>query len=75
MCNHNVQRMNKYRHKIQTYIKFILFACISPLTLVLRMRLCSSATEFEVERAKNQLKVNFIKQVDGTTLTAEDIGR
>jgi len=39
------------------------------------MRLCSSATEFEVERAKNQLKVDLLNQLDGTTLNCEDIGR
>jgi len=39
------------------------------------MRLCSSATEFEVERAKNQMKVDLLNQLDGTTPVCEDIGR
>jgi len=39
------------------------------------MRLCSSATEFEVERAKKQLKVDLLNQLDSTTLNCEDIGR
>jgi processing peptidase subunit beta len=39
------------------------------------MRICSSATESEVERAKNQLKVDLFTQLDGTTLNCEDIGR
>ena len=39
------------------------------------MRLCSSVTEFEVERAKNLLKTNMLLQLDGTTPVCEDIGR
>lgn len=39
------------------------------------MRLCSSVTEFEVERAKNLLKANMLLQLDGTTPICEDIGR
>lgn len=39
------------------------------------MRLCSSVTDFEVERAKNMLKANMLLQLDGTTPICEDIGR
>ena len=39
------------------------------------MRLCSSVTDFEVERAKNLLKANMLLQLDGTTPICEDIGR
>lgn len=39
------------------------------------MRLCSSVTEFEVQRAKNLLKTNMLLQLDGSTPIAEDIGR
>jgi processing peptidase subunit beta len=39
------------------------------------MRLCANATEFEVERAKKQLKVNLFNQIDSTTLNCDDIGR
>merc|ERR1712126_150532 len=39
------------------------------------MKLCSSITEFEVERAKNALRTNMLQQLDGSTPTAEDIGR
>jgi processing peptidase subunit beta len=39
------------------------------------MRLCSSATEFEVERAKKQLKVDLFSRLDSTTENCEDIGR
>ncbi|GBP13313.1 Mitochondrial-processing peptidase subunit beta [Eumeta japonica] len=39
------------------------------------MKLCTSVTEAEVERAKNQLKTNMLLQLDGTTPVCEDIGR
>ena len=39
------------------------------------MRICTAATEFEVERAKNILKTNMLLQLDGTTPVCEDIGR
>ncbi|XP_070552926.1 mitochondrial-processing peptidase subunit beta-like [Ptychodera flava] len=39
------------------------------------MRLCTSVTESEVERAKNLLKTNMLLQLDGSTPICEDIGR
>merc|ERR1712106_139203 len=39
------------------------------------MRLATSVTEFEVNRAKNLLKTNMLLQLDGTTPICEDIGR
>jgi processing peptidase subunit beta len=39
------------------------------------MRLCTSVTSAEVERAKNLLKTNMLLQLDGTTPICEDIGR
>lgn len=39
------------------------------------MRLCTSATEAEVERAKNVLKTNMLLQLDTSTQVCEDIGR
>ncbi|KAH9364272.1 hypothetical protein HPB48_007001 [Haemaphysalis longicornis] len=39
------------------------------------MRICMSATEGEVTRAKNLLKTNMLLQLDGTTPICEDIGR
>jgi processing peptidase subunit beta len=39
------------------------------------MRLCSSVTEFEVERAKNLLRTNMMLMLDGSTPICEDIGR
>ncbi|XP_037029711.1 mitochondrial-processing peptidase subunit beta-like [Bradysia coprophila] len=39
------------------------------------MRICTMATENEVERAKNLLKTNLLLQLDGTTPICEDIGR
>ncbi|CAG9581103.1 unnamed protein product [Danaus chrysippus] len=39
------------------------------------MKLCTSVTEGEVERAKNILKTNMLLQLDGTTPVCEDIGR
>lgn len=45
------------------------------LWLVYRMRLCSSVTDFEVERAKNLLKTNMLLMLDGSTPICEDIGR
>ncbi|KAK2724369.1 mitochondrial-processing peptidase subunit beta-like isoform X2 [Artemia franciscana] len=39
------------------------------------MRLCTSVTDFEVERAKNLLKTSMLLQLDGTTPICEDIGR
>lgn len=39
------------------------------------LRLCTMATESEVERAKNLLKTNMLLQLDGTTPICEDIGR
>merc|ERR1719210_2752216 len=38
-------------------------------------RICNQVTDFEVERAKNQLKTNMLLQLDGTTAVCEDIGR
>lgn len=39
------------------------------------MRLCTSVSEAEVFRAKNQLKTSMLLSLDGTTPIAEDIGR
>ncbi|KAJ8736585.1 hypothetical protein PYW08_007241 [Mythimna loreyi] len=39
------------------------------------MKLCTSVTEGDVERAKNLLKTNMLLQLDGTTPVCEDIGR
>lgn len=39
------------------------------------MKLCTSVTENEVDRAKNLLKTNMLLQLDGTTPVCEDIGR
>lgn len=39
------------------------------------MRLCTSITDFEVDRAKNILKTNMLLQLDGTTAVCEDVGR
>jgi len=39
------------------------------------MRICTSATEADVTRAKNLLKTNLLLQLDGTTPLCEDIGR
>jgi len=39
------------------------------------MRICSSVTEGEVERAKKLLKTNLLLQLDGSTPVCEDIGR
>ena len=39
------------------------------------MRLCTSVSEPEVERAKAQLKASILLSLDGTTAVAEDIGR
>jgi processing peptidase subunit beta len=39
------------------------------------MRLCSSVSQAEVERAKAQLKASILLSLDGTTAVAEDIGR
>uniref|UniRef100_A0A8C5Y8P2 Cytochrome b-c1 complex subunit 1, mitochondrial n=1 Tax=Microcebus murinus TaxID=30608 RepID=A0A8C5Y8P2_MICMU len=39
------------------------------------MRLCTSATEGEVERGKNILRNALISHLDGTTPVCEDIGR
>ncbi|XP_063229684.1 mitochondrial-processing peptidase subunit beta [Bacillus rossius redtenbacheri] len=39
------------------------------------MRLCTSVTEAEVERARRLLKTNMLLQLDGTTPVCEDIGR
>lgn len=38
-------------------------------------RLCTSPTEYEVERAKQQLKASLLLNLDGTSSIAEDIGR
>jgi len=38
-------------------------------------RMCTSITDFEVERAKNLLKTNMLLQLDGTTPICEDVGR
>lgn len=39
------------------------------------MRICTMATDAEIERAKNLLKTNLLLQLDGTTPICEDIGR
>jgi processing peptidase subunit beta len=39
------------------------------------MRLCTSVTEIEVQRAKNLLRTNMMLQLDGSTPICEDIGR
>uniref|UniRef100_T1JF61 Mitochondrial-processing peptidase subunit beta n=1 Tax=Strigamia maritima TaxID=126957 RepID=T1JF61_STRMM len=39
------------------------------------MRMCTSLTETEVERAKNILRTNMLLQLDGSTAICEDIGR
>lgn len=39
------------------------------------MKLCTSVTDFEVDRAKNLLKSNMMHQLDGSTPVCEDIGR
>nr|XP_033781879.1 cytochrome b-c1 complex subunit 1, mitochondrial [Geotrypetes seraphini] len=39
------------------------------------MRLCTSVTDSEVNRAKNSLKTALVAQLDGTTPVCEDIGR
>ncbi|XP_067833509.1 mitochondrial-processing peptidase subunit beta-like [Heptranchias perlo] len=39
------------------------------------MRLCTSVTESEVNRAKNTLRTHLVAQLDGTTPTCADIGR
>lgn len=39
------------------------------------MRLCSSVTDFEVQRAKNLLKTNMLLMLDGSTPICEDVGR
>jgi len=39
------------------------------------MRMCSSVTEFEVQRAKNQLKMQMLQQRDGTVPSFKHIGR
>ncbi|KAL7302269.1 mitochondrial-processing peptidase subunit beta [Trichogramma pretiosum] len=39
------------------------------------MKLCTSVTEKDVNRAKNILKTNMFLQLDGTTAVCEDIGR
>ncbi|KAF6201642.1 hypothetical protein GE061_004035, partial [Apolygus lucorum] len=39
------------------------------------MRLCTSLSQSEVDRAKNVLKSNMFLQLDGTTAICEDIGR
>jgi len=39
------------------------------------MRLCTSVTDFEVDRAKNLLITNMLLMLDGTTPVCEDIGR
>lgn len=39
------------------------------------MRLCTSVTPAETERAKAQLKASILLSLDGTTAVAEDIGR
>jgi len=39
------------------------------------MHMCTSLSDFEVDRAKNALKTNMLLQLDGTTAICEDIGR
>ena len=39
------------------------------------MRLCTSVTESDVQRAKNLLRTNMLLQLDGSTPICEEIGR
>lgn len=39
------------------------------------MKLCTSVTDFEVQRAKSILRTNMLMQLDGTTPICEEIGR
>ena len=39
------------------------------------MRLCTTVSDFEVQRAKDLLKTNMLLQLDGSTSVCEDIGR
>ena len=39
------------------------------------MRMCTTVSDFEVQRAKDLLKTNMLLQLDGTTPVCEDIGR
>jgi len=39
------------------------------------MRMCASVTEFEVTRAKNQLKMHLMQRHGGTTATCDDMAR
>ncbi|CAB3994664.1 Mitochondrial-processing peptidase subunit beta, partial [Paramuricea clavata] len=39
------------------------------------MRICTSITDAEVERARNILKTNMLFHLDGSTPICEDIGR
>merc|ERR1712121_148719 len=39
------------------------------------MRICTSVTDADVNRAKAALKTNMLIQVEGSTATCEDIGR
>jgi len=40
-----------------------------------RMRLCSSVTDFEVQRAKNQLKMQLLLQRNSTMSSCKHIAR
>ncbi len=40
-----------------------------------RMRLCSSVSDAEVERAKNVFRTSMFMNLDGSTAICEDIGR
>lgn len=62
------------------YPVFLTWNCCTLQDLVFNiqhewMRLCETITDFEVERAKNQLRTNMLLQLDGTTPICEDIGR
>lgn len=39
------------------------------------IRLCTSVTDFELQRAKNALKTTLLLQLDGTTPVCEELGR
>ncbi|OAF68839.1 hypothetical protein A3Q56_03359 [Intoshia linei] len=50
-------------------------SCMETIILDEWMKLCSTVTDFEVQRAKNILKTNLALSLDGTTAICEEIGR
>lgn len=67
---------------IDTSLWGIFFVCdrwkIEDMTYAVQqewMHVCTSVTEAEVARARNQLKTSTMLQLDGTTPICEDIGR